>query len=332
MTYSVAIIGLGKIGWLFDKNLPVDAYAMSHVRAFTQHQEFTLVAVSDPSLPLRDEFFRAYQIPTFASVNELLTHVKADIVVVATPTSTHAEIINQILTHSHPRAILCEKPLSYDSNTARLIVQACANKQVALYVNYIRRADPGVREIKQRINSGQLLLPFKSIVWYSKGLLHNGSHFADLLTYWFGPVQSVSLIHPGRLLADNLADNDAEPDFQMTFEHGSALFCAAQEENYSHYTVEIVATNGRLRYEQRGEISWQAAAAHQTLPDYRQLQPQAEIIPNDMNRYQYWVTEQLSQALSNAPNSLCNGTDAAKTTELLETLVKECRNRKAQHG
>jgi predicted dehydrogenase len=328
MTYSVAIIGLGKIGWLFDKDLPLDAYAMSHVRAFTQHQDFTLVAVSDPSLPLRDDFFRAYQIPTFASVKELLTQVQPDLVVVATPTSTHADIVNQILTHAHPRAILCEKPLSYDSETARLMVQSCTNKQVALYVNYIRRADPGVREVKRRITSGQLVPPFKSVVWYSKGLLHNGSHFADLLTYWFGSIQSVSLINPGRLLADN----DAEPDIQMTFEQGSAIFCAAQEENYSHYTVEIVAMNGRLRYEQRGEISWQAAAPHQTLAGYRQLHPLSEMISNDMNRYQYWVAEQLSLALRNSTHALCRGADAAKTTAILETLIKECSNRKAQHG
>jgi predicted dehydrogenase len=327
MTYSVAIFGLGNIGMLYDRQLPVDEFVLSHARAFSLHPDFELIAAAEPDAKLRDNFAQTYRLPVFPSVNELLAHVTPDVTVVASPTPIHGQIVDQILHRYKPRAILCEKPLAYESATARAMVDTCLSKQVPLYVNFIRRADPGVREIKVRLESRQISMPFKAIVWYSKGLLHNGSHFADLLTFWFGPIRVTKLIHPGR----SWTDHDAEPDFQAMFDLGSAIFCAAREEDYSHYTVEVVAANGRLRYEQRGEISWQAAMSHPTLKGHRQLQPVPEIIGNDMNRYQYRVAEQLSLALHGAVHTLCLGASAVETNEWLEKVIGERTNSSEKH-
>ena len=52
------------------------------------------------------------------------------------------------------------------------------------------------------------------MVWYSKGLAHNGSHFINLLTYWLGPIKESCGISKGPLL-DN---QNIEPDFSLTFE------------------------------------------------------------------------------------------------------------------
>ncbi len=328
MTHTMAIVGLGNIGMLYDQQLPVDDFVLSHARAFHLHPDFEMVGAVDPDQKLRDLFAQTYDCAAYSSVVGLLTHATPEVVVVASPTHTHSQVVYKILAHYQPRAILCEKPLANDSTTARAVVEACLDKQVPLYVNFIRRADPGVREIKARLVSGQIAMPFKAIVWYSKGLLHNGLHFADLLTYWFGPIHATKLINPGRAWAEY----DAEPDAQVTFQEGSAIFCAAQEENFSHYTVEVVAANGRLRYEQGGTIFWQAAAPHATLAGYRQLQPQSELIRNDMNRYQYQVAEQLGQALQGAPHTLCTGDCAADTHVWLEKLINSPTGGKKRYG
>lgn len=317
MTYTAAIVGLGNVGMLYDRQLPADAFVLSHARAFCLHPDFELVGAAELDLNLRRDFTQTYGSPAFPTVDDLLAHATPDIVVLASPTGTHSQVVKKILQRYRPRTILCEKPLAYETAAAWAMVNACTSEQVPLYVNFIRRADPGVREVKSRLESGQITPPFKAVVWYSKGLLHNGSHFADLLTFWFGPICGVQLIHRGR----TWAEFDAEPDFKIVFSQGSAIFCSAQEEHYSHYTVEIVAANGRLRYEQGGELSWQNAVLHPTLDAYRQLQPLPEIIVCDMNRYQFRVAEQLSRAMRGAAHTLCSGASAAETHEWLEKVI-----------
>lgn len=319
MAYTVAIIGLGKIGMLYDRQLPVADYVLSHARAFHLHPDFELVGAVDPDSTLRDDFSATYQARAYGSLNELLTDFRPEVMVVASPTPTHGEVISRILAHYTPKVIFCEKPLAYESSAAQTMIDACAHHKVPLYVNFIRRADPGVREIKSRIETGEIAMPFKAVVWYSKGLLHNGSHFADLLAYWFGPIRAGTIINPGR----TLSDHDAEPDFNLQFDQGSAIFCAAEEEYFSHYTAEIVAANGRLRYEQGGAIAWQPAIPHPQLTGYRQLQAFPASIENDMNRYQYRAAAQLSCALNEKRHALCTAEGALETQRWLENLIKE---------
>jgi len=304
---------------IYDQHLPADDFVLSHARAFYLHPNFELVGAVDPDSILRDLFSKTYSLPAHPTLEEALGYTKPDVIVVASPTHTHSQIVDKILANYRPRAILCEKPLANDSGAARAIANICLDNQVPLYVNFIRRADPGVREIKARLESGQIVVPFKAIVWYSKGLVHNGSHFADLLSFWFGPILATKIITGGR----PWADHDAEPDFQITFGGGSAIFCAAREENFSHYTVEVVAVNGRLRYEQGGAITWQAAVPHATLAGYLQLQPQPETIKDDMNHYQYQVVEQLERALKGAAHTLCTGACAAENHAWLQSLINE---------
>lgn len=319
MINTAAVIGLGKIGMLYDKHLAQSEFVLSHARALHLHSDFQLVGAVDPDPVLRGDFVRLYGAPAYENLSQMMAQVLPDVVVVASPTPTHEGVLTEVLTHYSPRAILCEKPLAYEGAVGQRMVEACARAKVPIYVNYIRRADPGVQEVKARIASGRIAPPFKAVVWYSKGLLHNGSHFADLLCYWFGPIRLAQIIDPGR----EFGSNDAEPDFRLVFDQGSALFCAAWEEHFSHYTVEIVAANGRLRYEQGGVISWQGVSSHPQLADNRCLQTPSQNIANDMNHYQFRMTDQLARAIKGETHSLCQGEDAVRIHYWLETLFKD---------
>lgn len=319
MVHSVAIVGLGGIGMLYDFKLPEAEYVHSHARAFFLHPDFEIVGAVDIQAKLRDQFSGKYKDAAFSSVAELGLQCSPDVVVVASPTNTHRAVIEQVLQHCKPKLILCEKPLAYSTEHAQAIVQQCHKQGVQLFVNYFRRADPGVMEVKTRLTSGRIASPFKAVVWYSKGLLHNGSHLLDLMTFWFGPVKAMAIITPGR----DIGEQDAEPDFRVEFETGKAIFCSCKEENFSHYTVEVVAQNGRLRYEQGGVIEWQIAGPHPTLDKYRQLQAEAETIANNMSHYQYRVADQLSLALKKPTHTLCTGDSGLTNIQTLVTLLKD---------
>jgi predicted dehydrogenase len=317
MTKSVAVVGLGGIGMLYDLEVP--GSVLSHAGAFSKHPDFDLVGAVEPKGSLREIFSKRYNSLAFSTIHGLLSHCSPEVIVVASPTHTHRMVIGEVLERHKPELILCEKPLAYAATDAEEIVALCQSLGVKLFVNYIRRADPGVIKVKSRLLSGEIELPCKAVVWYSKGLLHNGSHFLDLMTFWFGPLQSVKLISAGR----SLGLDDAEPDFQATFEQCAAIFCAANEENFSHYTVEVVASNGRLRVEQDGGINWQAAAKSSGLDGYRRLQESVEAIERDARRYQYHVAEQLSAALKLKPNTLCADDEGLGVINWIQTVLKK---------
>jgi predicted dehydrogenase len=176
----------------------------------------------------------------------------------------------------------------------------------------MRRSDPGVNAVKRMLESGEILAPVKGVVWYSKGLVHNGSHFVDLMRLWLGPVERMTLIRAGR----RWPQHDYEPDFVM--EHakgkGCVTFLAAAEENFSHYTVELLACNGRLRFEQGGErVEWQIVTNDDDFVGYRVLAHEPQVLPADMSRYQCHVATQLALALAGEAANLCSGREGLET-------------------
>ena len=168
------------------------------------------------------------------------------------------------------------------------MIEICESAGVELFVNYIRRADPSAIDVKNRIESNAIAAPIKGIAWYSKGFLHNGSHFFNLLEFWLGSFVKAKVLDSGRLWENQ----DPEPDVQVEFERGKVVFQAAWEEAYSHYAIELLSPSGRLRYEQGGEcITWQSTRTDSNFPDYKVLQSVPEIIASDLNQYQWHVAD-----------------------------------------
>lgn len=319
MKVNTLIVGLGKIGMGYDLDLNPDDHILSHARAFSLHAAFQLVGGVDPADSMRCRWEQEYRCKAYTDITTALKCVQPELVVIAVPTEAHAEVLQSVLEHSKPLAILCEKPLSFDIDEARSIVRTCYDRGVRLFVNYMRRSDPGVTEIKRRFTSGEIVTPIKGVVWYTKGFLHNGSHFFNLLEYWLGEVTDSHICATGRLWDKD----DPEPDVRVSFQRGTIVFLAGREEKFSHYTVELLAQNGRLRYEQGGRrIEWQPVHADTKLKDYHVLSPGIEVIPSGMDRYQWHVAEQLAESLSGRPAQLCCGAEAFRTLESILHIIK----------
>lgn len=318
MSKGSLIIGLGQIGMEYDIDIPSNEAVFTHAKAFSVHQDFELLGAVDPSTEKRSRFTKKYNKPAFLNLAEAFLHTDPQIIVIASPTVYHKAILEEALELCKPIAIICEKPLSYDITEARSMIELCEQKDVKLFVNYMRRSDPGVNEVKERINKGLIAGPFKGVAWYSKGFLHNGSHFFNLLEFWLGAYQRSTIVSVGRLWQNQ----DPEPDIFVEFELGSITFLAAWEESFSHYTIELLSRSGRLRYEKGGElITWQGTHADPSFPGYTVLKDLPEIIPNSMDRYQWHVAEQLSRALSGKTASICSGREALTTLEYMNQII-----------
>lgn len=317
MRLTAAILGLGQIGMGYDLGLDQQSNVLTHARAFATHPAFSLVGAADPDPSRRRDFEQAYGQPTFADSSAAVEALKPDVLAISVPTHHHLDVLTAALAVHKPRAVLCEKPLAYDLEDARKILSICEIAGSRLFVNYIRRSDPGVREIRRRFNVGEIEQPIKGVVWYSKGLIHNGSHFLDLLHYWLGEIRRCTVTHPGRAFGPE----DVEPDVLVEFAGGNVHFIAAREEHFSHYTVELVAPNGRLRYEQGGaQILWQDVRYSKDSDGYSVLDLSEETVPSDLGRVQWHVVDQMALAISGIDTSLCDARDAFRTIEHLTAI------------
>ena len=323
MKNTVLIVGLGQIGLQYDLNLNQDEYTLTHAHAFSLHNSFNLLGAVDIDKEQRNIFSNKYGLPTYSNLNEALKAHNPDIIVISSNTSKHANILNEILQSLSPKIILCEKPLSYSLGDAQKMIDLCEKSGISLFVNYIRRSDPGVIEIKKLIESSKFKKNYKGVCWYSKGFIHNGSHFFNLLSYWLGPMTKFNLISDNKKRATH---NDFEPDIEVEFEKGKILFISAWEEYFSHYTLELLSPNGRIRYDNEGsKIQFQNVIHDPVFKGYKILNPKPIEIKASMEHYQLNVVNQLDEYINGNKSYLCSGQEALDTLTSIQKIINKIK-------
>ena len=311
------VVGLGNIGMKYDLDLEFEEFVLTHCAAISGHDDFILSGGVDINKKNRDIFVDTYSSPAFDNIGSAIKEVRPSVGVICCPTNDHYAALISLVESQDIKAILCEKPLSYDIVEAQEMVNICAKYDVPLYVNYMRRADPNVVEIKRRITSGEIAGPIKVSAWYSKGLLNNGSHLVDLASYWLGDYISHKLLNCER----HWNKTDPEPDVYIQFEKGSLVLMSAWEEFYTHFTVELLSRSGRLYYSNGGEkISFNQAGEDDLFKGYKVLADKPEIFKNHFLKYQYHVYDQLSEALQKRKSNLCDGFNGLSTLEILGNI------------
>jgi len=315
--HKCLVVGLGNIGMKYDLDLEFEEFVLTHCAAISGHNDFVLSAGVDLNKESRDIFEGTFNFPAFDNIDIAIKEVRPAVGVICCPTNDHYAAFISLVESQDIKAIFCEKPLSYDIIEAQEMVNICAKYDVPLYVNYMRRADPNVVEIKRRITSGEIAGPIKVSAWYSKGLLNNGSHLVDLASYWLGDYISHKLLNCER----HWNKTDPEPDVYIQFEKGSLVLMSAWEEFYTHFTVELLSRSGRLYYSNGGEkISFNQAGEDDLFKGYKVLADNPEIFKNHFLKYQYHVYEQLSEALQKRKSNLCDGFNGLRTLEILKNI------------
>ena len=315
--HKCLVVGLGNIGMKYDLDLEFEEFVLTHCAAISGHNDFVLSAGVDLNKESRDIFEGTFNSPAFDNIDIAIKEVRPAVGVICCPTNDHYAALISLVESQDIKVILCEKPLSYDIVEAQEMVNICAKYDVPLYVNYMRRADPNVVEIKRRIVSGEIAGPIKVSAWYSKGLLNNGSHLVDLASYWLGDYISHKLLNCER----HWNKTDPEPDVYIQFEKGSLVLMSAWEEFYTHFTVELLSRSGRLYYSNGGEkISFNQAGEDDLFKGYKVLADNPEIFKNHFLKYQYHVYEQLSEALQKRKSNLCDGFNGLRTLEILKNI------------
>ncbi|MGQ7298125.1 Gfo/Idh/MocA family protein [Quadrisphaera sp. KR29] len=140
----IALIGSGRIG---------------QVHAATAHrsERAVLQVVADPFLAgaqaLADRFGGPSARVTTDAV-EAVTAADVDAVVVASPTSTHVDLIAACLDAGRP--VLCEKPIDLDVSRVDGLRERAAASPVPVALGFNRRFDPHFAELHRRVQAGEI--------------------------------------------------------------------------------------------------------------------------------------------------------------------------------
>ncbi|MGC8794950.1 MAG: Gfo/Idh/MocA family protein, partial [Bryobacteraceae bacterium] len=128
----VAVVGAGQFG-------------RNHLRVLSQCEAAELVAVVDRDRARAEEAARLFGCPAFASVERLAGLAEA--AVVATPTTSHAEVGCVLLEAGLD--VLVEKPIAADLDSARKLVETAERGGRVLQVGHLERFNPAVMALER---------------------------------------------------------------------------------------------------------------------------------------------------------------------------------------
>jgi predicted dehydrogenase len=316
---KVLIIGLGGIGFRFDQLLPIESFVLTHARAFSIHKNFQLVGGVDLDENNRKDFKAKFACNVYSEISEALLNEVPDIVVVATPTKTHSEVIKNIFNISRPRVIICEKPLAYSIIDAEEILSICKNNQAQIYVNYMRNSSKLTNELILRIKNNNIEPPFKIVQWYSKGVINSASHFVTLFNHLFGKPQNIRSLNTD---IKTTIKEDTDIDFKIDYICGEVYFHSLDYHNFFHNSFELIAKNGRLLYERGGEfVKWYPVSNDGIYNGYEVLSKVPVNLDSDFATMQLEFVNNLWKKINGFEASICTGEDALNTMILLNKIL-----------
>jgi predicted dehydrogenase len=240
-TYKAVIIGAGKIASVFDS--PASKNVLTHAHALTLHPRVKLVGMTDIDTRKGKKEARKWKTDFYSDAKSMVRDTTPDIVVIATPDSTHLPILLDLMRKNIP-FIICEKPVVTKLSDIAKVRLAAKQSTSKVVVNFRRRFDPIVESLRNDLVSKKYGPIISANAIYGKGIMHNGIHFIDLARYFFGEMISGTMLfrtqdHPtGAPSLGGIATFERCPQFYLMVGDGRA---------YSLAEFEIRTTKRRFR-------------------------------------------------------------------------------------
>ena len=318
-----AIIGCGQIAGGYDEQAGSDEAIRTHAKAYQLQPATELVAVADLDSRRAHEFSARWGDPAvFTDAAQMLATVGPDMVSICTPDNTHADLLELCLSYPSIKAVWCEKPLTTEVDRAEAIVSAYEQRGLVLAVNYQRRWDAEMQRIKRALQRGELGNIQKVVVYYTKGICHNGSHAVDLLLDWFGPPGEMQVL--GSHL-DFVAD-DPTVDARLLLGDVPVYLIGADAREYSIFEMHILGTLGRVNVKSAGrETEWFQRRPDPDLEGYQELSSRGIVYETETSRAMAHALQEIIQAIFTGQPVRSNGESALATLRVCQQLAAQAR-------
>lgn len=137
---QVALFGVGRIGQIHGKNLA----SLAGVK---------LKAVYDPITENAKAFAGQFQ-AEYKTEQQIFDDPSIEALVIASPTSTHSELLRQAA--AHKKAVFCEKPIDLSLAEAKNCEKIVLAAKIPCMLGFQRRFDPTFRRAKTALEQGLL--------------------------------------------------------------------------------------------------------------------------------------------------------------------------------
>lgn len=197
--YNIALLGAGRIGQV-------------HAANIAAHPLSRLSIVVDPQEGIARQLAEAYG-ASVRSLEDALSSKDIDAIVIASATSTHADLIERGIRAG--KAVFCEKPVDLSISRVNATLEAIKGQENRLFVAFNRRFDPAVAELKRRLDAGVIGdLELVTVVSKDPGALPidyikvSGGMFRDMTIHDFDMARFILGEEPVRVtaLASTLTD------------------------------------------------------------------------------------------------------------------------------
>ena len=138
--HKIALVGAGRMGSV-------------HAANAAASPRLELAAIADNSASSAEELAR-HSGAAVKGYDEILDDPAIEAVVVTSSTSSH--LGNVLAAVNAGKAVFCEKPLSLDAETLAGTLAELEAGGMPIFVAFNRRFDPHLRELKRRLESGQI--------------------------------------------------------------------------------------------------------------------------------------------------------------------------------
>jgi predicted dehydrogenase len=170
----------------------------------------------DASAEQRDSWTRETGLPAFGSLDELIERGRPELLVIATPPDSHAELC--IATLGAGLHVLCEKPFVATPPEADRVLAAAAEAGRHVAVNHEFREKPIFKAVKDRIGSDEVGRLVFTQIWQLMNLPP-----WDEPVPWRAAMPNRTLFEGGVHLVDLLLQLHEEPPTGVYARHSSGL-------------------------------------------------------------------------------------------------------------
>jgi len=264
---QAAIIGCGWVAGGYD-HVSGEPGIRTHAKAYALDERTELAAVCDRDNDRLQAFSQAWGVERcYTDAREMLQQVSPDIVSICAADESHYDLLEVCLDYPSVRGVWCEKPLAKHPEGCAVLLERYRESGVMLLVNYMRSFCTDYLKLKEKLLGGEFGKIQKICIYYTKGIMHNGSHAMDLLLDWFGEPDSWHVIHA--VVDYNPADPTVDAYLNI---HGiQVYFLGLDESKFSFFEMEIYTDNARISLEESGrrfvirKVSGTQASGHKYL-------------------------------------------------------------------
>ncbi len=317
------IIGCGKVTEL--KSGP----------AFNKVSNSRLAAVMRRNSILVADYARRHNIPKFYSnADDLINDDEINAVYIATPPGSHKEYAIKALKAGKP--VYIEKPMALNYNECKEINRASDRYGQPVFVAYYRRTLPGFLRIKDLIETGSIgkvkLIQFQLFKYLSEDEINGNlpwrvipeisgaghffdlaSHQLDYLDFVFGPVRklvSMAINQSGYYTAEDLVTASFLFDNDIV---ATGSWCFSVPAMASRDEFEIIGEKGFIK---TSTFSYKPIILinEEGRKEFDNVHPE---------NLQFYLIEQIVKSLSGNGSVASTGMTAARTSRVLDEVVKE---------